>query len=202
MKYRALKNMESSVWIFRSESRYQKALSLFAGTFRLHSGFICMKILFLTSQFPGDLSFGGGQRTTLMHAALEQVGEVTTLVLREGEAAGIKRGGMMSVPAAANPSDVIAEISYPESSFMQKYQHHPVLGKLVREVLDPDDFDVVVGRYLGNLLAMPRFRGLSVVDADDAWYTYPEAEGMVAGGTGEAENVGGNCSEPVSLATC
>ena len=131
-----------------------------------------MRILLVSAQYPEDLSFGGGQRTALMHRALRQVGDVTMLVMREGQA----------LQSKARPAPgVLAEIGYPEPTLRRKYQREPVLEPLLRDLLDLDEFDFVVGRYLGPLLALPAFRGRSVVDADDAYYRYPGGHRVASG---------------------
>lgn len=130
-----------------------------------------MNILLVSAYYPNDMSFGAAQRTTHMHRALQQVGSVTTLVLREGQPAAVKR-----MPAP----NVIAEVGYPEPPPWGKYGRSAPLASLLRDVMDLDEFDVTVGRYLGPLLALPPRRGRSVVDADDAYYCYPPGNGRVA----------------------
>lgn len=126
-----------------------------------------MRILLASAYYPNDMSFGAGQRTTLMHQALKQVGEVTTLVLKEGQPLNQK---------LAPTADVASEISYPEAIKLRKYGRVPALEPLINAVVDINSFDAVVGRYLGPLLALPRFRGRAIVDADDAYYRYPAAD--------------------------
>lgn len=107
-----------------------------------------------------------------MHDALSQVGEVSTLVLREGHPLAQK----------IEPCNgVVAEIGYPDPSMLQKYRRVRSIEPMIRALLDLDAYDVVVGRYLGPLLALPPFRGRAVVDADDAYYRYPAANTAISG---------------------
>jgi polysaccharide biosynthesis protein PslH len=125
-----------------------------------------MRILLVSEEYPNDMSFGAGQRTTLLHKALLQIAEVTMLVLKEGQPLGHKQA-----PAAG----VIAEIDYPASR-LRKYRSIPAIEPMVRAVVDIDAFDMVVGRHLGPPLALPKFRGLTIIDNDDAYYQYPAAD--------------------------
>jgi glycosyltransferase involved in cell wall biosynthesis len=122
-----------------------------------------MRILLVTAQLP-HLRTGGGQRTALIHRALQEHGEVTILLMREGQPLHCK-----TAPAPG----IAAEIGYPEPGPLHKYRRAPVIDPLVRSVLDLDDFDMVVSRYLGPLTALPEFRGRAIIDADDAYYRYP-----------------------------
>lgn len=126
-----------------------------------------MRILLVSAYYPNDMSFGAGQRTTLMHRALKQVGEITTLVLKEGQPLNQKLA-----PAA----EVASEISYPDTMQLRKYSRISAIEPLINAVVDINSFDIVVGRYLGPLLALPRFRGRAIIDADDAYYRYPAAD--------------------------
>lgn len=130
-----------------------------------------MRILLVSAYYPDDMSFGAGQRTSLLARALRSHGEVKTLILREGH--------LPTVRDAPAPG-VIAEIGYPEPLFAQKYQRQRSLAPLLKKVVDVDAFDVVAGRYVGPLLALPPFRGFSVVDADDAYYRYPSNPTLVS----------------------
>lgn len=130
-----------------------------------------MRILLVSAYYPGDMSFGAGQRTTLLHSSLKQVGEITTLVLKEGHPLNQK----------LNPAkDVAVEIGYPEVQKWRKYNTVSAIEPLVKSVLDLDSFDVVVGRYLGPLLALPSFRGSAIIDADDAYYRYPSTNNAIS----------------------
>lgn len=123
-----------------------------------------MRILFVSAYRPNDMSFGAGQRTTFLHNALKSVGSVTTLILREGD----------SLACKLNPYDeVLAEITYPARGMLQKYAPVPEIEASLRAILDLDSFDLVVGRYLAPICALPPFRGRAIVDADDAYYRYP-----------------------------
>jgi glycosyltransferase involved in cell wall biosynthesis len=137
-----------------------------------------MRILLLTDQLPNRTS-GNAQRTALLHRALLELGEVTTLVIRETQS--------LQCIAAPAPG-VVAEICYPAPGMLRKFGRIPVIDPLVRSVLDLDDFDMVVGRYLAPLAALPKFRGLAVIDADDANYRYPADRGwspsLLAAGKG------------------
>ncbi|MFZ2295608.1 MAG: glycosyltransferase family 4 protein [Polaromonas sp.] len=126
-----------------------------------------MRILLVSANYPNDMSFGAGQRTTMMHHALKQVGEVTTLVLKEGRPLNQKLA-----PAA----DVAAEISYPETILLQKYSRVSAIEPLINAVVNINSFDLVIGREFAPLLALPRFRGRSIIDADDAYYRYPAGD--------------------------
>ena len=123
-----------------------------------------MKILLASAYQPGDYSFGAAQRTTLLRDALEHHGEVSTLILREGEVLSCQ---------ATSRSDIIANISYPARDLFQKYGNMAEIVPLLHQHLDLNVYDLVVGRYLAPLLALPTFRGHAVVDADDAYYRYP-----------------------------
>lgn len=125
-----------------------------------------MRILLATPYYPNDTSFGAGQRTNLLHDALQEVGQVTTLVLREGRSTQVR----------VNPSrDVLAEIEYPEVKMWRKLIRPEAAGTVIRDLVDFDSFDVIVCRYLSPLLAIPSGRGLVVVDADDAYYRYSDS---------------------------
>ncbi len=130
-----------------------------------------MRILLVSAYYPNDRSFGAGQRTALLHDALRQSGEVTTLIIKEG------------APLHCNPNPaagVAAEICYPEPAALRKYGRVSAIEPLVKAAIDINAFEFVVGRYLGPLLALPRFSGKSVVDADDAYYLYPESNGLLS----------------------
>lgn len=130
-----------------------------------------MRILLVSAYYPNDMSFGAGQRTTLMHQALKQVGDVTTLVLKEGQPLKQKL-----TPA----TDVVSEICYPDTMKLQKYHRVSAIEPLINAVVDLNSFDVVVGRYLGPLLALPCFRGRAIIDADDAYYRYPATDKVMS----------------------
>lgn len=130
-----------------------------------------MRILLVSAYYPNDMSFGAGQRTTLMHQALKQVGDVTTLVLKEGQPLNQK---------LAPATDVVSEICYPDTMKLYKYHRVSAIEPLINAVVDINSFDVVVGRYLGPLLALPRFRGRAIVDADDAYYRYPASDKVMS----------------------
>jgi glycosyltransferase involved in cell wall biosynthesis len=132
---------------------------------------LTIRILLVSAYYPNDTSFGAGQRTTLLHSALGQVGEVTTLILREGHPLQLK---------LAPVEGVAAEISYPDSPPWRKYSRVASIGPLVKAAIDIDSFDFVVGRYLGPLLALPQFSGKSIIDADDAYYFYPAHNGLLS----------------------
>ena len=122
-----------------------------------------MRILLVSPYRPDDMSFGAGQRTVLMYRGLQAAGEVTTLILREGE---------LPSRTLAPAAGVVAEIGYSEPSLLNKYRQTAALGPLIRDVVNLDSFDIIVGKTLGPLLALPRFRGLSIVDADDSYYRF------------------------------
>jgi glycosyltransferase involved in cell wall biosynthesis len=122
-----------------------------------------MHILLLTPSFP-DLTRGSSQRTELIRRALRQFGEVTTLVMRQGHPLYCK-----NEPAPG----VVAEIGYPMPAVWRRYGQVKTIGTIVQSVLDLDDFDMVVSRYLLPIAALPKVRGRIVVDADDAHYRYP-----------------------------
>jgi glycosyltransferase involved in cell wall biosynthesis len=123
-----------------------------------------MKILLVSRYYPNDMSFGGSQRTTLMHRALKTQGDVTTVVLHDGRP--------MGVVARPRP-EVAGEVSYPDPPLLRKYSPVAGIKRLLDTVVDLDAFDLVVGRHLGPLLALPRTRALRIADNDDAYYHYP-----------------------------
>lgn len=140
-----------------------------------------MKILLVSAYQPGDYSFGAAQRTTLLRDALAHHGEVSTLILRESE--------VLSCQAAPRP-DIIANISYPARGLFQKYGNVAEIVPLLHQHLDLNAYDLVVGRYLAPLLALPAFRGRAVVDADDAYYRYPPSSpGITARWVAQAKTV-------------
>lgn len=121
-----------------------------------------MRILLLTTSVP-SLTFGSAQRTALIHRGLRQFGEVATLVMRPGKQLYCKKS-----PAP----NILAEIGYPRPGILSRYARVEAIGPLLRPILDLDDFDMVVSRYLLPFAAMPKVRGLAVIDADDAQYRY------------------------------
>ena len=131
-----------------------------------------MRILLVSPFRPDDRSFGGGQRTALLHAALSEIAEVSTLVLREGDA----------LASRTFPEGIaLAEVTYPRRKAGQKYRPVRELQSALAPIVDLAAFDVVVGRYLGPLLALPPFPGRAVVDADDAYYRYSASRTPVLG---------------------
>ncbi len=100
----------------------------------------------------------------LIYRALQTLGEVTALQIREGGSLRLRR-----TPAPG----IAAEIEYSERSLIRKYRRVPAIAPLLRSAIDLDDFDVVVSRYVAPLAALPVFRGRSIIDADDAYYRYP-----------------------------
>jgi glycosyltransferase involved in cell wall biosynthesis len=122
-----------------------------------------MRILLLSPTFP-NLANGSAQRTAIIRNALQQFGEVTTLVMRQGHPLYCK-----NEPA---PS-VVAEIGYPMPGLLRRYREVEAATSLVQSILNLDEFDMVVSRYLYPIAALPKVRGMTIVDADDAHYTYP-----------------------------
>lgn len=125
-----------------------------------------MKILLVSAYAPSDTSFGGGQRTHMLHNALLRTGDVTTLVLRER---------LGATATLSKRVDGLAEIEFAPTPLWRRYTPVPAIAPLIREAVELDAFDVVVGREIFAMAALPAFKGRSIVDADDAAYHYPPA---------------------------
>lgn len=126
--------------------------------------YLHMNILLVSAYAPTDTSFGAGQRTHLLHQALARSGAVTTLLLREESGATASR---RTTPQG------LTEITYAPVQGWRRYTPVTSIESIVRSAVDIDAFDVVVGRYLPTIAALPIFRGRPIVDADDAVYRYP-----------------------------
>jgi len=99
-----------------------------------------------------------------MYQSLKTIGEVVSIVLIEGKGLEIKRDVK---------SPVAAEITYPPRSTLRKYSVVPEIAPYVASVAPLDSFDVVVGRHPPPLFALGPVPGVSLLDADDAYYRHP-----------------------------
>lgn len=108
-----------------------------------------------------------------MYQSLKTLGEVVSLVLIEGQSLGFKRD--VKAPVAG-------EITYPPLGVLKKYSAVSEIAPFVAEVAPLDSFDIVVGRHPPPLFALGPFRGVSLLDADDAYYRHPRGGVPVLGG--------------------
>ena len=143
-----------------------------------------MRILFASTQMITPPTTGGVQRTALLLAALQQIGEVDVVFLPA-------RDSLLSVidaPQAVNgrrwvePTDRIASVWLQRSPLGRLLKLHGSLGaflgagrhrwepypSLVAEVGDIGRYDLVVARYLSAACVMDLFRHPRlVIDVDD-----------------------------------
>jgi len=122
-----------------------------------------MKLLFVTPTNPSNTSFGSAQRSAWVYRALQSLGQVDVMLLREDESPG----------ASLYPSPgVIADIVY-KGSRLRRYAIDPEVDRVCRSLIDPRSYDAVVVRYVSLAAALPDLGPPTLVDADDAFYRYP-----------------------------
>ncbi len=154
-----------------------------------------MRILLISSSVPWPTHTGGSQRTNLLHRALSEHGQIDTVVMirygivsEEQRVAATERfGGKLffhnCLPEHRLPwrmaGRYAARLAHAVGGWGLDYMPDPVVAPRVAELIEQNDYDLIVGRYLWPL-ARSGAVGLrpTLVDVDDFESDVLEAELM------------------------
>lgn len=119
-----------------------------------------MKILLLAPTDPADTSFGGALRTSDLAFALGCAGSLHTLVVQGGPITQL--GAEWSKTGTRS-----AKFSVQGNSLM-RLCHRMEIRRRIADLIVAEDYDVVVARYVGQAVFVPRGAwGRLVIDPDD-----------------------------------
>ena len=140
-----------------------------------------MRALFVTEYSPFGTDFGAQQRSYLLLKALEEIGKVDVLLLRNGRETTVRQ---------ATDQRLVADATYEALPLgIHKYAPSATLTRMLSRWLDLRSYDVICGRYLEPISKLELPAGASsVVDLDDIGYSYASNGTLVsrvkaAGGT-------------------
>jgi glycosyltransferase involved in cell wall biosynthesis len=124
-----------------------------------------MRALFITEYSPFGTDFGAQQRSYLLLKALEEIGTVDVLMLRNGRETAVRQ---------STDRRLVADATYEALPMgVRKYAPSVKLTRMLSRWLDLRSYDVICGRYLEPISKLDLPAGTSsVVDLDDVGYSY------------------------------
>jgi glycosyltransferase involved in cell wall biosynthesis len=124
-----------------------------------------MRTLLLSPHSPFGREFGAQQRTSLLYDALSRLGETDVAIICPGEA---------TRAVSLNDPRVRAQLHWKSRAMgYTSYAQDPELTTLLNNAVAPEEYDVVVSRYIASIakVVLPE-RVPTIVDLDDVCYRY------------------------------